>query len=199
MEGSIEKELYNKNFDLQLQSFDINKFSYCVHLFSIVNNIIQNVVICCWGIVTSEGSFKSISKSETLQIIKHKQFFLKGLIILFNDSWKEINTSVIPKESLEKLKYFGGFEHDFCVFFNLFQLSKKVLLSLLDSFKLSDISSKENLTASVHMNVDVILASKYDEVQKNHQIKCLCEDSNIKILHLKERNEEFIYINDILS
>jgi hypothetical protein len=174
------------------ESFDITKFSYSVHLFSLVNSIIDNVVLCCWSIITNDGYFDKVSKLDTLKILKHKQFFIKALVTLFNDTWGNIdNSNIISQCKIEKIMSFGKYKHEFCCLLEIFEINRKVMNILLGQLKLQDIINKEALIKSVSQYVDSILASEYENIQNNYNDKkCICEE---KLINVKTKDELFIY------
>ena len=186
----------NNNITFFNDSFNITKFSYSVHLFSLVNSIIDNVVLCCWSVITNDGLFDKVSKLDTLKILKHKQFFLKALVTLFNDTWSNNdNSNLIPQSKIEKLISFGKYKHEFCCLYEIFELNRKVMEILLEKLKLQDINNKEALNKSVSQYVDSILALEYENIQINYDNnRCVCEH---KLISIKTRDEVFIYISKI--
>lgn len=190
----IYMELSEDNSENKLspnEILDINRFSFAVHLFSLVTTLTNSVIMSSWELITSNGKYDKISKTSTLTIFKHKKFFIKQLISVFNSAWLNPSNSIIENHRINSLMKYGSYLHEYCCFVEAFEITKEILSTTLDIFKLSDIGNPKDLLKSCSNYVDKLLADQYEILTKSRLQQCYC----IKYQHMqiRLRTEPLIY------
>lgn len=152
----------------------ISGIKFATHILAFVRQCVKGIIISSYRFASDEGSFSNTTRDDVLMILQNKNFLLENLINYLNQSWHSYHQNKDPYviEKITLIKDVHWFEHNFCLFNFLFELSHKILSWVSSRIELSHLKDKEFLGECLDIIIDAISTMQVDDLKSGEMIKC---------------------------
>ena len=181
-----------------------SKYTFKTHFLTFVSQAITGVLFPYYTKITNNGKFISNSKSYCINQFHDLNIIPVLYVDYINECWDKYNSRqndeieedeydyVLVK--LDKIKKYGNFKHNYCLFDLWWNFSFQILILVLARIDENMMSDLDTFKININEMIDSYMEEK-NYILENYEEKCGIEEQN-KIFNSEDK---FIHVKYIVG